>query len=144
MRVAILGVDSDKIPTRVGQALTNDCIDCTAYKRLQSDDVDCTAYKCLQTIKQSNSLHKISNVARFGMDFCTNPSTFVSLRSSGTYSARDSRFLKLPSSTSPSKTSNTDNSRYEMELAFSITQKRYLTNGAKAACERYLSDYSDT
>ena len=45
MRVAILGVDSDKIPTRVGQALTNDCIDCTAYKRLQSDDVDCTAYK---------------------------------------------------------------------------------------------------
>ena len=66
------------------QALKNDGNDCTAYKRLQSDDVDCIAYKCLQTIKQSNSLHKISNVARFGMDFCTNPSTFVSLRSSGT------------------------------------------------------------
>ena len=45
------------------------------------------AYK---TIKQSNSLHKIANVARFGFFFTTNPSTFVSLRSSGIFNIASS------------------------------------------------------
>ena len=43
------------------------------------------AYTHYKTIKQSNSLHKIANVAQFGFFFTTNPSTFVSLRSSGIY-----------------------------------------------------------